>query len=188
MAPRSEPADQVAHALDESRRRARLGLVPPAQTVRGSQWSLWDTIAKLRAQARHEIISLDDTRYLLAHQVPDPIQRRGPATLRAALGRGARVRQVTSRAGLLADQQLGSIVYRSGGEARVVETVPLKLSIIDRRTALLPFDATVLADGFQIVRDPPVVAALVAVHQHLWDLGTDPEGVRDLPPPHLAAN
>ncbi|TCC44980.1 response regulator transcription factor [Kribbella capetownensis] len=187
MTRRPEPVEQVTHALEQGRRRVRLGATAPAHTVRGSQSSLWDTITKLRAQARREILSFDDTSYLLAHDVPDPIQRRGPATLRAALGRGARVRQVTSRAGLLADQQLGAIVYRSGGEARVVDAVPLKVSIIDRHTVLLPLNSTVLADGFQIVQDPSVVGALVAVHQHLWNAGTDPEGIdRDLPPPHLA--
>jgi len=187
MTRRPEPVEQVTHALEQSRRRVRLGVAAPAHTVRGSQSSLWDTITKLRAQARHEIRSFDDTSYLLDRDVPDPIQRRGPATLRAALGRGARVRQITSRAGLLADQQLGAIVYKSGGEARVVDAVPLKVSIIDRQTALLPLNSVVLADGFQIVRDPQVVGALLAVHQHLWDLGNDPHGiVRDLPPPHLA--
>jgi hypothetical protein len=187
MASRRDPYDQVSRALDEGKRRVRLGVAAPAQTVRGSQSSLWDCITKLRAQARREILSFDDTSYLLARDVPDPIQKRGPATLRAALDRGARVRQVTSRAGLLADQQLGAIVYRAGGEARVVDAVPLKVSVIDRRTALLPLNALVLAEGFQIVRDPSVVSALVAVHRTLWDEGAEPEGIeRDLPPPHLA--
>ncbi|MFD3404901.1 hypothetical protein ACFWUU_29710 [Kribbella sp. NPDC058693] len=188
MASRRDPYARVSHALDQGKRRVRLGVAAPAQTLRGSQSSLWDCITKLRAQARREILSFDDTSYLLAHDVPDPIQQRGPATLRAALGRGARVRQVTSRAGILADQQLGAIVYRAGGEARVVDVVPLKLSIIDRQTALLPLNSAVLAEGFQIIRDPSVVSALVAVHRTLWNEGAEPEGMeRDLPPPHLAA-
>jgi hypothetical protein len=187
MTQRPEPVEAVADAVEWSARRARSGLAPPAQTLRGSQSLVWDHITRLRAQARREILSLDDTTYLIAHQVPDHIQRRGPATLRAALGRGARVRQVTSRGGLLADEQLGAIVYRSGGEARVVDSVPLKFSIIDRRMALLPLNATILAEGFQVIRDPSVVSALVSVHQHLWMSGIEPRDVvPDRPPPHLA--
>ena len=187
MCPRLDPVEEVSHALTASERRVRLGLAPPAHTVRGSLTSVWDAVTKVRASAREEILGVDDTSYLLAKGVPDPIQQRGPATLRAALARGARVRQVTSRAGLLADRELGAIVYRSGGEARVVERVPLKVSIIDRRVAMLPLDFTVLARGFQIVRDPALVSALVTVHQHLWGLGDEPGMERELPPPHLAA-
>jgi hypothetical protein len=186
MTPMSE-FEQVT-APEQPRGGVRLATAPPAEVVRGSPSSLWDAITRLRAQATREILSLDDTSYLLEHDVPDPIQRRGPATLRAALKRGAQVRQITSRAGMLADSELGAIVYRSGGEARVIATVPLKMSILDRRVALLPLDSTVLAHGFQIVRDPKIVAALVALHRHLWDQGADPQGlVRDQPPPHLAA-
>lgn len=187
MSARLDPVDEVVNALQRSGRRVRLGQAPPAQPVQGPLASVWDTITKVRASARSEILGIDDTGYLLDKAVPDAIQRRGPATLRAALGRGARVRQVTSRAGLLADQELGAIVYRAGGEARVVDQVPLKVSIIDRRVAMLPFDLAVLANGFQIVRDPKLVAALVTVHQSLWGAGDEPLGLdRDLPPRHLA--
>lgn len=187
MCPRLDPVEEVSHALATSHRRVRAGLAPPAHTVQGSLASVWDAVTKLRATARTEILGVDDTSYLLEKAVPEPIQQRGPATLRAALARGARVRQVTSRTGLLADRELGAIVYRSGGEARVVERVPLKVSIVDRRVAMLPLDFTVLANGFQIVRDPGLVSALVAVHEHLWGQGDEPGLERDLPPPHLAA-
>ncbi len=188
MTPRLEPVERLAHVVDHSEHRARLGLAPPAQHVLGSQSRVWDAITRLRAEARREIRGLDDTSFLLAHDVPDPIRRRGAATLRAALQRGARVSQVTSREGLLADQHLGAIVYRSGGRARVVDRLPFKVSIIDRRTALLPLNSEILADGFQLVRDPQVVGALLAVHQQLWDQGTDPHGDGPVaPPPHLSA-
>jgi hypothetical protein len=177
----------LSEALDRSTRRIRAGSAPPAQTVTDSRSRLWDLISRLRDQARREILSIDDTTYLLAGGVPEPIQRRGPATLRAAIGRGVAVRQVTSRTGLLADAELGAIVYRAGGQARVLPTVPVKMSILDRQIALLPLDYAVLADGFQVIRDPSAVAALVAVHRELWNAGFDPAPEVDgRPPAHLA--
>ncbi len=180
-----DPDTLIAEVLDRSAHRSRTGRSPRIQTVHGSRNQLWDTITRLRAQTRREILSLDDTRYLVAQQVPESIQLRGPATLRSALRRGVAVRQVTSRAGLLADRQLRAIVHRAGGQARVVARVPAKLSILDRRVALIPVNTTVLADGFQILRDPEAVATLVALHQSLWRTGAPPEEPAELPP-HLA--
>ncbi|MGZ0152862.1 hypothetical protein ACXJJ3_37795 [Kribbella sp. WER1] len=183
-----DPAKQRMRAAQLGRHRVRLGVTSPARAVEGSQSALWDVLTELLAQARSEIASFDDTNYLLAAGVPESIQQRGPAALRAAVERGARVRQVTSRAGLLADQARGTIIYRAGGEARVVDAVPSKMLIIDRRTALLPLNSTVLAGGFQIIHDPQVVSVLLAVHQQSWEAGSDARRLhRDLPPPHLAA-
>lgn len=183
---RVDSAAAIAEVLDRAAHRARTGRAAPARTARGSQAALWDTIARLRGHARREILSIDDTTFLVANGVPDVIRRRGPATLISALRRGVTVRQVTSRAGLLADRELGAIVHRAGGQARVVGQIPGKLSILDRKVALLPVDTTVLADGFQIVRDPDAVAELVALHRVLWRAGAPADGeVMDLPA-HLA--
>jgi hypothetical protein len=180
-------ADMVEDALNRTAYSGRNGLAPPAQSLRGSRNELWDTITRLRTQAQAEILSIDDTTYLLERGVPESIQRRGPATLRKALDRGVTVRQVTSRTGLLADRDLGAIVHRGGGQARVVSAVPVKLTVLDRKIALLPLDSTVLADGFQVIRDPGAVAALVSVHRALWRAGTNPDDEPDQLPPHLAA-
>ncbi|MFF0341151.1 hypothetical protein [Kribbella sp. NPDC004875] len=177
----------LADAFDRSAHCTRAGSAPPSRLVRGSRSFLWDTISRLRAQARHEILSLDDTAYLIARGVPDSIQQRGPATLRDALDRGVDVRQVTSRAGLLADRELGAIVYRAGGKARVVPRIPTKLSVLDRRVVVRAIDSTVLADGFQIMYDPALVARLVGIHRELWQTGTEPETDADDLPPHLRA-
>ncbi|GAB3406698.1 helix-turn-helix transcriptional regulator [Flindersiella endophytica] len=183
-----DPATALADALDRSAYRTRVGLAAPARVVQGSRTSLWDVISRLRRQVRNEVLSLDDTNYLLARGVPEEIQQRGPATLRAALDRGAVVHQVTSRAGLLADHELGAIVYRAGGKARVVPNVPFKMSVLDRRLAVLAIDSTVLADGFQVVRDPGLVTALVRIHRDLWTAGADPDGADGHGlPPQLAA-
>lgn len=184
-------ADAFGQALERASGPVAAGAAPADATVTGSRAKVWDSISRLRGLAKREILSVDDTTYLLSSQVPEAIQLRGPATLRAAIRRGVTVRQVTSRAGLLADTELGAIVYRDGGHARVAPQVPMKLTVIDRRVALVPLDSTVLANGFRVIRDRTVVSALVAFHRNLWRTGDEPDaviandrGVR--PPSHLA--
>jgi hypothetical protein len=185
-------AEELGQALERPRGPLTAGAAPPDATITGSPSKVWDSISRLRSLARREILSVDDTTYLLSGQVPESIQLRGPATLRAAIRRGVTVRQVTSRAGLLADTELGAIVYRDGGHARVAPQVPMKVTVIDRRLALLPLDSTVLANGFRVIRDRTVVSALVAFHRNLWRTGEDPDAViahdhgARRPPPHLA--
>lgn len=156
-------------------------------TVTGSRREVWDVITHLRAQTRHEILSIDDTTLLVAGRVPEAIRRRGPSTLRAAIARGVNVRQITTRAGLQADRGLGSIMHRAGGQARVVPTIERKISVLDRRVAMVALDGSVLANGFELVRDPDCLRAMVAGHQQLWDSGTEPVPDRSgQPPAHLA--
>ncbi|MFI5615149.1 hypothetical protein [Amycolatopsis sp. NPDC051903] len=168
-------------ALDESDFRARRGQAVPARIVTGPRSRIWGVIGTLRAAVSRELLSCDDTGYLIRAGVPERIQARGPQTLTAALDRGVAVRQLTTQPGLLADRNLGAIVHRAGGQARVVGRIPFKLSILDRRVACLPLDHTVLADGFQLIRDPVLVHALVALHRQLWSSGRVPQDA-GLPP------
>lgn len=176
----------LAAALDESRFRARQGTVPAARVITGSRQRMWDVISMLRAETRREFLSFDDTSFLIRGGVPESVQLRGPATLRSALQRGAAVRQVTSRAGLHADRTLGAIVHQAGGTARVIESIPFKLSIMDRRVAVLAVDRAVLADGFHLIRDPELVGFLVRMHRDAWGRGSDPDQGRDELDPELA--
>lgn len=169
-------------ALDESTFRARRGQAPTARVVTGPRPRLWKAIGTLRAAATRELLSCDDTSYLIKADVPERIQEQGPQTLTAALRRGVTVRQLTTGPGLLADQDLGAIVHRAGGEAKVVDRIPFKVSILDRRVACLPLDHTVLANGFQLIHDPVLVGALVTLHQQLWRAGREPDHSGDLPP------
>lgn len=174
--------DRLHTILDESAFRARRGQAPPARVVTGPRSRLWDAIGTLRTTVTRELLSCDDTSYLIRADVPERIQEEGPRTLTAALRRGVTVRQLTTGPGLLADQDLGAIVHRAGGQARVVDRIPFKVSILDRRVVCLPLDHTVLADGFQLIHDPVLVGALVSMHRQLWHAGTEPEHGGDLPP------
>jgi hypothetical protein len=171
-------ATQRLHAaLDEAAFRVRHNLAPPPRPVTGPRSRIWRVIRTLRAAADREILSCDDTSFLIRAEVPERIQVLGPQSLTAALNRGVTVRQLTTRPGLLADRDLGAIVHRAGGQARVVDQLPFKVSILDRRVACLPTDHTILADGFQLIRDPVLVTALVSLHRQLWHGGTAPDAI-----------
>lgn len=178
--------EHLLAALDESSFRVRRDLAPPPLAVSGSRARIWRVIRGLRATAEREILSCDDTSFLVRADVPEQIRVLGPQSLTAALRRGVTVRQLTTRTGLLADRDLGAIVHREGGKARVVEHLPFKISIIDRRVVCLPADHTVLADGFRLIRDPVLVAALVTLHRRLWRAASEPDAGAG-PPPALAA-
>ncbi len=173
--------DRVRAALDESAFRARAGTAPATRMVTGARTRTWSVLRSLRANAAREILSCDDTTNLIRADAPDRIRELGPQTLTAAAERGVAIRQVTTRAGLAADRDLGAIVHRAGGQARVVETIPFTISIIDQQVACLATDHSVLADGFHLVRDPVLVAALVAVHRQLWGTGEEADPGPELP-------
>ncbi len=144
-------------------------------------------IAELRRGVQREFLGIDDTSWLVENAVPERIQLRGPATLRAALRRGAAVRQVTSRRGLAADRATGAIVHQDGGQARVLDRVPSKASVLDRRIAVIALDRTVLTNGFQVVSDPLLVGALATIHHDLWHRGDRIDAAQDELPLALAA-
>lgn len=97
------------------------------------------------------------------------------------------VRQITSPEGLAWDAELGTIGWRTGGQARLIEQVPFRLGVFDRTTAAIPLDLDVFYTGMLIVQDPVVVKALIGVHRTWWATGHDPaadRGPQELPP-HL---
>jgi DNA-binding CsgD family transcriptional regulator len=61
-----------------------------------------------------------------------------------------------------------------GGEYRESTTLPIKLMIFDRRTALFPADPTDFEAGAIEVADPAAVAHLISVFNRYWSEGRDP--------------
>ncbi|MET4922861.1 DNA-binding response regulator [Streptomyces sp. PSRA5] len=57
--------------------------------------------------------------------------------------------------------------------ARMTESIPFKMVLVDRTTAALPLDLDLHFNGLLLVQDPVVVGALVRIHQHWWDSGEE---------------
>jgi DNA-binding CsgD family transcriptional regulator/sugar-specific transcriptional regulator TrmB len=62
-----------------------------------------------------------------------------------------------------------------GAQVRTAPLVPPRMIIIDRRIAVLAFDPDATARGIAILREPGVLAGLLALFEQTWSDGTDLE-------------
>ena len=189
--PTSPTSSTGAHALlaatlDRSAHRVRAGAAPPTRTVHGGCTVIGTALARLRHQARREVLTVDEHGYLMA--VGCARGRRRPAEDGpvALTGPAVQVRQVTTGQALQVGGQLGAGTLLEAAETRVVQRVPLNLMVLDRQVALVPVDVADPMAGFTIVRHPGVIAALVAVHENLWTSGVEPQSRSEGPPASLA--
>ena len=119
----------------------------------------------LSAQAKSELVAL----------IPDPVQR--PDTLAASkpldaavLERGVRMRTVYLNS---IRNDPASIAYSDwlsgiGGQIRTTPTVPLRLIIFDRTTAVVPIDPKDSSAGATVLTGAGVVAAMCALFEQIW--------------------
>ena len=119
----------------------------------------------LSAQTRTELVAL----------IPDPVQR--PDTLAASKPLDAAIleRGVTMRTVYLNSirNDPASIAYTDwlstvGGQVRTAPTVPLRLIIFDRTTALVPIDPHDTSAGATVLTGAGVVAAMCALFEQIW--------------------
>ncbi|GHJ50158.1 transcriptional regulator [Catellatospora sp. TT07R-123] len=125
-------------------------------------------------------------------QRPDDIDAEKPLN-QIALERGVRIRNlyldsVRNDPGTLAHARW---MMSMGSQSRTVPTLPMRLVIIDREVALVPIDPHRTRAGALELRQPGVVAGLVALFEHLWTTGTPfgqamPRDEHDLSPNELA--
>ena len=127
----------------------------------------------LTGQAQSELVAL----------VPDPVQR--PDTLAASKPLDAALleRGVTMRTVYLNSirNDPASIAYTDwlagiGGQIRTAPTVPLRLIIVDRTTALVPTDPQDSSAGATILTGAGAVAAMYALFEQIW-AAANPLGV-----------
>jgi DNA-binding CsgD family transcriptional regulator len=63
-------------------------------------------------------------------------------------------------------------LHSLGGEVRTVPTLPVRLIILDRSSALLPVDTADASTGAVVLRGRGTVAALCALFERVWQEGT----------------
>jgi DNA-binding CsgD family transcriptional regulator len=119
----------------------------------------------LSAQAQTEVIAL----------IPDPVQR--PDTLAASkpldaalLERGVAMRTIYLNS---IRNDPPSIAYTDwlsgiGGRIRTAPTVPLRMIIFDRRTALVPIDPDDTSAGATVLTGAGAVSAMCALFEQIW--------------------
>jgi DNA-binding CsgD family transcriptional regulator len=133
-------------------------------------------IAELvRAERReHLAINIEDVITADAAAVAGPLDQ-------ALLDRGVRLRTL----GLKAQDGSRTFVL-DGCEYREADTLPLKLMIFDRRSALFPADPADFEAGAVEVTDPDAVARLTTLFYSIWRTAGDPSR-EEVPPIVLTA-
>ncbi|MFI6981031.1 DNA-binding response regulator [Embleya sp. NPDC050154] len=169
---RSVLRETLSETLEESAFHADRGIRPPAQCVRPE--NVGTAAARLAAATRHELLTFDDPSGCIGQGVPERMLVHAAACIGRIVDRGPEVRQITSRRGLAQDADVGTIRWRHGAQARVIDRIPFRMGVMDRSVALVPIDLDVLYNGMLLVRDPVVVRALVRAHQCSWRSGEDP--------------
>ncbi|GAA4247601.1 helix-turn-helix domain-containing protein [Dactylosporangium darangshiense] len=119
----------------------------------------------------------------------NPIAMSGPenAEESAALGRGVRYRAIYERALVESPGELPSIAasVRRGEQARVVESLPVRLAIADRSIAICPLvpdrERDLGEPTAALIRRSELLDALVALFEGIWDrasplLADEPDG------------
>jgi hypothetical protein len=184
--PRAAAREAVGRALDEAAFDAARGVRPPA--LRVDPPKVGRAVAQLAAATRHELLTFDDPSGCIGQGVPERMLVHAAGCVRRAVAQVPAVRQITSPRGLARDVGLGTIQWRNGGQARLIEQIPFRLAVFDRVAAAIPLDLEVFYNGMLVIRDPTVVAALTSLHRGWWGSGEDPAAGRDPnePPAHLA--
>lgn len=157
-----------------------VALRPSGRPVRGVR-QVSAALAGLAASARHELLTFDDPVASAARAIPEPFLELAGACMRTAAERAGSVRRIVPRHAL---PQLAGTV-RAAGHARLTQSIPFKMIVVDRRVAAVPLDLELLYNGLLLISDPVVVEALVRAHQACWDAGEELTGAvvphRELP-------
>jgi DNA-binding CsgD family transcriptional regulator len=159
--------------------------VPPAEvaelvTVVTDQREIGALSVEMVLSAQQDVASIETEHF---SRPPDPKSARAlPADL---VERGVRFRNIYSRAVLeqiAGSAQMLRASIASGWDCRVYPELPMKMVVVDQRSALLPLGPTGM-EGALLVRAPVIVAALRGYFELLWGRAVPaPGNTARLPP------
>lgn len=150
---------------------AALGVDIPVPGERDTVRTLFGTV-RVRARLA-ELIAVQRTEFLAMHPEPvfdAPTVRASIPTDRALGERGLTVLTLGVPAG--EGDAVGDYadeLSASGARHREAPSLPTKLMVVDRRTAIVPFDPTCTKAGGLEITDGPAVEALVGLFFREWD-------------------
>lgn len=126
-------------------------------------------LGDLLANAQDDIVGLDAPPYVMDSDECEVLERR-------ALKRGVGYRCIYGRHALDNPGKLAyiSAMGQAGEQSRFVRTVPLKLFVFDRRTAILPLTGTENGSRFRtiVVQRSALTDALHALFEVMWQQAT----------------
>lgn len=148
----------LAELFDETRRRADPSAV--TRTLVGAA-AIGDRYTRLELTATRSFVAFDRPPYVVVGN---------EGTERTALARGVRWRAVYTMDSFAADGRWQG-VHRLGGhgeEARLTDSLPVKLAVADERIALVSLGHDPAAPEALVTESPALVAALVELFEQRW--------------------
>lgn len=152
----------IAHEHDTNRARDEIIRLEGTHEVR-------DRLAELSLSVERECLTFTAGSELTA----DAIEAGKPLNQKA-LERGVSLRNVYQESVRNDPTMLSFAKWMAsmGGRSRTVPTVPMRMTLIDRRVALIPIDPVDARRGALEIRSPGVIAALRLLFEHVWDIAT----------------
>ncbi|MFE9201940.1 LuxR C-terminal-related transcriptional regulator [Micromonospora sp. NPDC007230] len=163
----------IATAHDDRHQAAEGRILEGVDSVR-------ERLAELAHTTRTECLSFTTG----GAQTSDTMEAERPLN-QVALQRGIRIRNVyqdsfrNDPATLAHARWMASL----GGQSRTTPTLPMRLVIVDRETALVPIDPDNSGQGALELHSPGVIAGLVALFEQVWRAAT-PFGEQTAPDTH----
>ncbi|WP_328940608.1 winged helix-turn-helix transcriptional regulator [Streptomyces sp. NBC_00250] len=142
------------------------GREPAVEVVQGAEANI-QLFLQTQRSAREEILTFDKPPYVV-----EGVGRQAEVQ-RDRMAHGVRYRTLYDRESLLEPEQhaLARELAAHGEQARVLDGVPLKALIADGTTALVPVQLTEDRHAV-ILRDSPLLDALVSLFELLWQRAT----------------
>ncbi|MFI5836120.1 LuxR C-terminal-related transcriptional regulator [Micromonospora sp. NPDC051300] len=143
------------------------GRAPEGRSLDGVD-AVRERLAELAHTASSECLSFTPGRA----QSPDTVQAEVPLN-EAALRRGVRIRNVYQDSFRNDPATLAHARWMAtlGSQSRTTATLPMRMVIVDRRTALVPIDPEDPRRGALELSGIGVIAALVALFEQVWRSG-----------------
>ncbi|MCI4065237.1 helix-turn-helix transcriptional regulator [Micromonospora sp. R77] len=160
----------IAHAHDDHHQVGEGRLLQGVDAVR-------ERLTELAHVARTECLSFTTGRA----QNPDTMRAESELN-QIALQRGVRIRNVYQESFRNDPATMAHANWMAGlgGQSRTTPTLPMRLVIVDRETALVPIDPLDSQRGALELRSPGVIAGLVGLFEQVWQ-GATPFGEKGAP-------
>lgn len=148
---------------------------PTTMVLRGAA-AVGDHYGRLVLGASEEFLAFDRPPYVVSAE--------GGDRQRAALARGVRWRALYAATSFVADGRWSEVrrVGAEGEEARLVNALPVKLVVADRRSALVSLTLGEGEPEALVTGSVPLVAALVELFEQHWRAGVPVDGPTETGP------
>ncbi|HEV3380870.1 MAG TPA: helix-turn-helix domain-containing protein [Trebonia sp.] len=164
--------------LDARYRQARVSGGPheviEVVTTREATVRRWE---QLQRSAREQVRSFDRPPYVAQSPDANPVEEE-------MLASGVAYRCVYHPAGLALPGRPAAMrgMIAAGEQARVTESVPVKMFIADERMGLIPLEVGGSAEASLIIRASSMLDTLIALFELVWERAIPIHGDGDLPP------